>query len=1605
MAPKRPPRHRPIEKKGLGESLLGYIYRPPPPPHVESPIAFGELVHNRDAQGQDAAWKRAPHIEVMEKAILRALDKDINPQGGRLIITVSVRAGKALEVTTPVSTSDGWKSIGEIVEGDVVYDEQGRECNVTHAFDSYWSSEAYIVAFDGRETIVADAPHQWMGFSRSDVAGADLGDGWWRQASTLTTAQIAERLPGEGFYIPMGGEAVPVDAITPVGTRRVRCISVDSPSHLYLAGEAMVPTHNSMFGSRIVPAWFLGTHPDERVMLIGHEADFASRHGRAARDMLTEHGHLFGVDVSSDSQAANRWDLAGRQGGMLTLGIGGSPIGRGANLCVAAGTLVSTPIGEVEIDALAHRGGTVWAHDGERAVECRITAAIESESDDLVEVIFESGRRLRCTPDHPILSDGAWVEAGDLTPGASVTTLAESGVPTVQQPLRQGGPISAGFRTAGEADVLLETVRRPQPGSTPPGESETPRSGDGSVRPLPEADRDAGVELRQTEPSRSDELLLRQPLRGSRTKDTAPMRGVWRFHRQEAAAVLPDLRCRATQSPTHAGGEGLSDLRRDVPTQVSPGGELLEAVCSEGSLEADERGGQRPLQGRDRTLRRVVPQDAPLYQGARRRLRRVWNHGGADAGAPHRRGQDAQQPDEPGVAVHQPSHEAPPVGRDVVSLVRRVRGEGHIVYDLTVEGCHNFSAGGVVAHNCIVDDPYRNFADAMNPRVRNEVIEFVAGTMFSRVQNQGTIIIIMARWHCLLPGSLVQVDSGDLVPIESLDDEPLATSDGWSAPLAAANRQVSEQAVAIHVTGLPDPLRVTTDHRVLTTFGWVEAGDVVAGDHVVMNATPADPWRALTYTPPSRVDRPPTGARLPAGTPAWHIAMLRDFGYIDAEIGARFGRSRQWVQNLRHELWGTAEERNLPDEAFDDPEVWWAIGRWLADGSLSAPRGDVKSVAVWSIGWNKWHDADRIRNAFERHGLSVSIRPNRNLGGGFPSDRTVSSWTVRLSSKRFATTVSEFGLGAWNKRVPAGVESLPEPLVRAFIRGAYDGDGCVWNEHWNRYSTRSLALAMGLRRCLAAVGVAPTVMRSGKAFEVRYHDDEWAGRHLSRKRVFNVGGDLHHRVQRVERFHYEGPVYDLTTKAGDFIADGVTVHNCEDLAGHLLAQTDQEWDHVNMPALCVDPISDPLGRAEGESIWPEMLPRHMLLQRRKEVSIKDGEAVWDAQYQQDPRASEGDMFDADKWQEWEGIARPPQAKRWVRAWDLAATKGGGDWTVGVLMCELPDDMGWLISDVVRGRWDSRVVRQKMDECARTDPPNTTIRFPQDPGQAGKDQAAQMARRLQGHRVRYKVVTGPKEIRAQGFSSQQLAGNIWLPAGVQHAVWRGALIAETNAFPYGSHDDLCLVGGAEVITPKGRVRLDSVRSGGVVLGASGWVGVEWAGMTSASADVVEVGGVVATPKHPVWVVGEGWGRVSDLTADAILWTCAPLKDATVPARPEDCASTTSTTSTATTPTTIPATWKPYPPASTWPLITPQGPRLRTPSVLTSTGSATWPPSGIALRRVGHGIASTLVRRGSAPVFNLRTTDGTFFASGVLVHNCDAAADAFNVLAGNRARLLV
>lgn len=240
----------------------------------------------------------------------------------------------------------------------------------------------------------------------------------------------------------------------------------------------------------------------------------------------------------------------------------------------------------------------------------------------------------------------------------------------------------------------------------------------------------------------------------------------------------------------------------------------------------------------------------------------------------------------------------------------------------------------------------------------------------------------------------------------------------------------------------------------------------------------------------------------------------------------------------------------------------------------------------------------------------------------------------------------------------------------------------------------------------------------------------------------------------------------------------------DDLSGFLLREDGDNWTEIRLPAIC-DAEDDPLGRELGAPLWPERYPLEVLEERKREVSLVLGDQVWGAQFQQDPKPLKGGMFPEGRWQYWDALPCPINHIRWCRGWDLAATDEGGDWTVGVLMGLTPDEQV-VIHDVVRGQWAPDEVRANIRKTAAADPHGTLIELPQDPGQAGKDQALQLVRMLAGYLVNVRTVSGSKEVRAAGLSAQQRGSNVWLTS--EGGDWDGTFVAELRGFPKGMHDD-------------------------------------------------------------------------------------------------------------------------------------------------------------------------------------------------------------------------
>ena len=250
----------------------------------------------------------------------------------------------------------------------------------------------------------------------------------------------------------------------------------------------------------------------------------------------------------------------------------------------------------------------------------------------------------------------------------------------------------------------------------------------------------------------------------------------------------------------------------------------------------------------------------------------------------------------------------------------------------------------------------------------------------------------------------------------------------------------------------------------------------------------------------------------------------------------------------------------------------------------------------------------------------------------------------------------------------------------------------------------------------------------------------------------------------------------------------------DDLIGRLMAQEaalpegDRTWTFVNLPALATEDgdgtSPDPLGREPGEALWPGGKPRLFLEALRREMGEREFEAV----NQGNPTPREGNQFKVGRLG-YVDVGELPEMDAVCRAWDLAATEGAGDHTAGVKVGRGVDGLFYVL-DVVRGQWDSAKRNKRMRETAARDGRAVPIHLPQDPGQAGKDQAASLVRMLAGLPVTAETVSGSKETRADPLAAQVNAGADGELGNVRlvRAGWNGAFEEELRQFPAGAHDD-------------------------------------------------------------------------------------------------------------------------------------------------------------------------------------------------------------------------
>ena len=236
-----------------------------------------------------------------------------------------------------------------------------------------------------------------------------------------------------------------------------------------------------------------------------------------------------------------------------------------------------------------------------------------------------------------------------------------------------------------------------------------------------------------------------------------------------------------------------------------------------------------------------------------------------------------------------------------------------------------------------------------------------------------------------------------------------------------------------------------------------------------------------------------------------------------------------------------------------------------------------------------------------------------------------------------------------------------------------------------------------------------------------------------------------------------------------------------DVSGYILAR-DLGYDHLCLPMefepdrQCKTSIGfvDPR-KSSGELLFDERFPRSVV-DRDKAVM---GSFAVAGQFQQRPVPREGGMF---KYEWFNTVNVVPSGTKIVRGWDLAAsTKSNSPWTAGVSIGETPEGR-FIIINSKRER--TPTPRRMIKSTAAQDGLDVLISFPQDPGQAGKDQVRSISKDLAGYRFKSSPESGDKATRAEPLAAQCEAGNVDILKGD----WNADFLDEICAFPNGEFMD-------------------------------------------------------------------------------------------------------------------------------------------------------------------------------------------------------------------------
>jgi DNA-cytosine methyltransferase len=276
---------------------------------------------------------------------------------------------------------------------------------------------------------------------------------------------------------------------------------------------------------------------------------------------------------------------------------------------------------------------------------------------------------------------------------------------------------------------------------------------------------------------------------------------------------------------------------------------------------------------------------------------------------------------------------------------------------------------------------------------------------------------------------------------------------------------------------------------------------------------------------------------------------LHDFGPTEW-VAARDLAGKRWASPT---VFPACDPPEIPSSSRDVPPppitvaMCWVLGAWLGDGWTQTnqrsgrPIGDRRGE-VFICGPEP--QIREIERRVEAAGYTASLTPERTV------------WRARIHNRALAHWLDDqFGRGAAFKRLPPWVLGLPAPMRQALLDGYLFADGSTYKQGW-KATTVSRALAVGIRLLALSLGWQVRSYRTPGRGHTMIE-----GRRVRERATYQLVGSRQPRAEIVRDGMRFGlvrsvrptgrvePVYNLEVDDDNsYIADGMAVHNCQDLS-------------------------------------------------------------------------------------------------------------------------------------------------------------------------------------------------------------------------------------------------------------------------------------------------------------------------------------------------------------------------------------------------------------------------------------------------------------------------